>query len=77
VITGTTAMSNTTMETFFQGGNCFDCHSDATGNMLGTGPATDGFSGGLSHLGADPAAVSVSQSFQVDPVAALAATGST
>ena len=46
-ITGTTAMSNTTMETFFQGGNCFNCHS---GNMLGTSPGTDGFSGGLSHI---------------------------
>lgn len=47
VVTGTTAMSNTTMETFFQGGNCFNCHS---GNMLGTSPGTDGFSGGLSHI---------------------------
>jgi hypothetical protein len=56
------AMSNTTMETFSQGGNCFDCHSDATGNMLGTSPGTDGFSGGLS-LGADPAFVSVAGAF--------------
>ena len=50
VITGTTAMANTTMETFFQGGNCFSCHSDATGNMLGTTPAANGFTGGLSHI---------------------------
>jgi hypothetical protein len=50
VITGTTAMSNTTMETFFQGSNCFNCHSDPGGNMLGTSPGTDGFSGGLSHI---------------------------
>ena len=49
-ITGTPAMSNTTMETFFQGGNCLDCHSDDTGNMLGTPPGSDGFSGGLSHI---------------------------
>jgi hypothetical protein len=47
VITGTPAMSNSTMETFFQGSNCFDCHS---GNMLGTTPGADGFSGGLSHI---------------------------
>jgi hypothetical protein len=50
VITGTTGMSNTTMETFFQGGNCFGCHSDDTGNMLGTPPGSDGFTGGLSHI---------------------------
>jgi hypothetical protein len=50
VITGTPKMSNSTMETFFQGGGCFDCHSDATGNMLGTSPGPDGFSGGLSHI---------------------------
>jgi hypothetical protein len=50
VVTGTTNMSNSTMETFFQGSNCFDCHSDATGNMLGTSPGSDGFSGGLSHI---------------------------
>jgi hypothetical protein len=50
VITGTPHMANTTMETFFQGGNCFDCHSDATGNMLGISPGSDGFSGGLSHV---------------------------
>jgi len=43
VITGTPAMSNTTMETFVQGGNCFDCHSDPT--MLGTSGG-----GGLSHV---------------------------
>lgn len=47
---GTTEMSNTTMETFFQGGNCFGCHSDDTGNMLGTPPGSDGFTGGLSHI---------------------------
>jgi hypothetical protein len=45
--TGTTGMANTTMETFFQGGTCFDCHS---GNMLGTMPGPDGFTGGLSHI---------------------------
>jgi hypothetical protein len=44
-VTGTTAMSNTTMETFFQGGNCFDCHSDVAGNMLGIMPGD-----GLSHI---------------------------
>jgi hypothetical protein len=49
-ITGTTQMANSTMETFFQPSNCFDCHSDATGNMLGTAPGPDGFSGGLSHI---------------------------
>jgi hypothetical protein len=49
-ITGTPSMSNTTMETFFQGGNCFNCHSDDTGNMLGTSPGSDGFTGGLSHI---------------------------
>jgi hypothetical protein len=48
--TGTTGMSNTTVETFFQGGTCFDCHSDSTGNMLGIPPGSDGFTGGLSHI---------------------------
>jgi hypothetical protein len=46
-IVGTTQMANSTMETFFQPGNCFDCHS---GNMLGTSAGPDGFSGGLSHI---------------------------
>ena len=32
-IVGTTQMANSTMETFFQPSNCFECHSDATGNM--------------------------------------------
>jgi len=45
--TGTPQMANSTMETFFQPSNCFDCHS---GNMLGTPPGPDGFSGGLSHI---------------------------
>jgi hypothetical protein len=53
-ITGTPAMANSTMETFSQPSNCFDCHSDLTastpGNMLGTSPLADGFSGGLSHV---------------------------
>jgi hypothetical protein len=40
---GTAQMANTTMETFFQGSNCFDCHSDPT--MLGTNSG-----GGLSHI---------------------------
>ena len=44
---GTTSMANTTMETFFQPSNCFDCHS---GNLLGTVPSTSAFSGGLSHI---------------------------
>jgi hypothetical protein len=48
--TGTTGMANSTMETFFQGGTCFDCHTDVNGNMLGVPPGTDGFSGGLSHI---------------------------
>lgn len=47
---GTHNLSNSTMETFFQRSNCLDCHSDATGNMLGTPPGADGFSGGLSHV---------------------------
>jgi hypothetical protein len=50
VVTGTTMMANSTMETFFQPSNCFDCHSDTTGNMLGTPPGPDGFTGGLSHI---------------------------
>jgi hypothetical protein len=40
---GTNAMANSTMETFTQGGNCFDCHSGD--DMLGS---ADG--GGLSHI---------------------------
>ena len=44
--TGTTEMANTTMETFVQGGNCFDCHQ---GNMLGAQPG-GAFTGGLSHV---------------------------
>jgi hypothetical protein len=44
---GTNSMANTTMETFFQPSNCFSCHS---GNLLGTVPGNDGFSGGLSHI---------------------------
>jgi hypothetical protein len=39
---GTNRLANTTMETFFQPSNCFDCH---TGNMLGTPGG-----GGLSHI---------------------------
>ncbi|WP_139863462.1 hypothetical protein [Bradyrhizobium ivorense] len=50
VITGTPQMANSTMETFFQPSNCFDCHSDDGGNMLGTPSGPDGFSGGLSHI---------------------------
>ena len=50
VITGTPQMANSTMETFFQGGNCFDCHSGDSSNMLGTPAGPDGFSGGLSHV---------------------------
>jgi hypothetical protein len=42
---GTNKMANSTMETFFQFGNCFSCHS---GDMLGT-PG----SGGLSHVWGD------------------------
>jgi hypothetical protein len=45
---GTNSMANTTMETFFQPSNCFNCHS---GNMLGSAPAANqAFSGGLSHI---------------------------
>jgi len=43
-------MANSTMETFFQGGGCFECHVDVNGNMLGTRAGPDGFSGGLSHI---------------------------
>jgi hypothetical protein len=43
-------MANSTMETFFQPSNCFDCHSDATGNTLGAPAGPDGFTGGLSHI---------------------------
>ncbi len=39
---GTNALSNTTMETYQQGSNCFSCHS---GNMLGTSGDA-----GLSHI---------------------------
>ena len=39
------------VETFFQPGNCLDCHTDAFGGtMLGTPANPDGFSGGLSHI---------------------------
>jgi hypothetical protein len=38
------------METFFQPSNCFDCHFDDSGNMLGTPAGQDGFTGGLSHI---------------------------
>jgi hypothetical protein len=38
---GTNTLSNSTMETFKQDNNCFECHS---GNMLGSG------GGGLSHV---------------------------
>src|SRR6202521_2257129 len=40
---GTNKMANTTMESFFQGGNCFSCHDGS--NMLG---GTGG--SGLSHI---------------------------
>jgi hypothetical protein len=51
VATGTPQVANSTMETFFQPGNCLDCHTDAFGgNMLGTPSGSDGFSGGLSHI---------------------------
>jgi hypothetical protein len=36
-------LANSTMETFVQGGNCFDCHSGD--NMLGSPGG-----GGLSHI---------------------------
>ena len=39
---GTNQMANSTMETFQQPSNCFDCHTGS--NMLGT------MSGGLSHI---------------------------
>jgi hypothetical protein len=48
--TGTAQMSNSTMETFDQPSNCFDCHRDVNGNMLGTPAFADGFTGGLSHI---------------------------
>ena len=47
---GTNKMSNSTMETFVQGGNCFGCHN---GNMLGTlvgPPPVPPFADGLSHV---------------------------
>jgi hypothetical protein len=47
---GTPRMANSTMETFFQPSNWFDCHSDDNGNMLGTPSGADGFTGGLSHI---------------------------
>ncbi|MCS3695111.1 hypothetical protein ABIF07_000002 [Bradyrhizobium elkanii] len=47
---GTPKLANSTMEMFFQPSNCFDCHSDDNGNMLGTPSGSDGFSGGLSHI---------------------------
>jgi hypothetical protein len=43
-------MANSTMETFFQPGNCFNYHTDDNGNMLGTRAGPDGFTGGLSHI---------------------------
>jgi hypothetical protein len=48
--TGTAQMANSTMETFFQSGNCFGCHFDVDGNLLGTAAGSDGFTGGLSHI---------------------------
>jgi hypothetical protein len=44
---GTNALANSTMETFLQGSNCLSCHK---GNMLGSNPGHDGFTGGLSHI---------------------------
>ena len=41
---GTNQMSNSTMETFFQPSNCFDCHDGS--NMLGGA----GGDSGLSHI---------------------------
>jgi hypothetical protein len=66
------SFSNTTMETFFQGGNCFNCHSR---NMLGTSPGTDGFSGGLSHIWAPILPLFSLKQRSRPPGAALAATG--
>jgi hypothetical protein len=43
-------MANSTMETFFLPSNCFDCHADDNGNMLGTPAGPDGFTGGPSHI---------------------------
>jgi hypothetical protein len=48
-VTGTPQLANSTMETFFQPGNCLDCHKDHNGNMLGT-PSPDGTGSGLSHI---------------------------
>ena len=47
---GNARMSNTTMETYQQGSNCFDCHSDPT--MLGAPPPppTPSVDQGLSHI---------------------------
>jgi hypothetical protein len=47
---GTNKLANTTMETFFQPSNCFNCHQ---GNMLGTlvgPPPTPPVGEGLSHV---------------------------
>jgi hypothetical protein len=44
---GTNALANSTMETFLQGSSCLSCHK---GNMLGSNPGPDGFTGGLSHI---------------------------
>jgi hypothetical protein len=44
---GTNNLANSTMETFQQDSNCFACHS---GDMLGSKPGSDGFTGGLSHI---------------------------
>jgi hypothetical protein len=43
---GTTALANSTMETYFQPSSCFSCHK---GNMLGEQPS-GAFGGGLSHI---------------------------
>ena len=47
---GNARMSNTTMETYQQGSNCFDCHSDPT--MLGAPPPPPkpSVDQGLSHI---------------------------
>jgi hypothetical protein len=50
VVAGSPELANSTMETFVQPSNCFMCHSDDNGNMLGTPSGADGFSGGLSHI---------------------------
>ncbi len=47
---GTNKLANTTMETFFQPSNCFNCNQ---GNMLGTlvgPPPTPPVGEGLSHV---------------------------